>query len=149
MGLVKALEPPDETILYVSVFLAQTWGFIPSHYTFDFSTNLPFSPDMAGDYRELVRHRRLLEVPGPHSIRVHPECPPEEVAAVDERVRDLSGIDPPVRLALALLHYLAENGPRHSDLRDALRRWCLIPESTAEQAAELFAQREEVPVSSA
>lgn len=137
--LVSVLEPPDEN-------LAQRWGLLPWNYEFDFSTNLPFSPEMDQDYRDLIRSKHLLELPGPNSIRVHPSCPPEAIGEVDDRLRELKDVSPPVRLALAILGHLADS--KRSDLGEALRHWYLIPAPVAEQALEIFQAREEVPVSS-
>jgi len=139
VGLVKALEPPDETTLQASVFLAQRWGLLPSHYDdFGFSTNLPFSSKLTDDYRRLVGTRHLWESSGPNSIRVHPHCPPEDIGGVDEKLGDLREVEPPVRLALALLYHLNDNSRRHPDLRAALTRWCLVPPDLAEQSLRLF-----------
>ncbi len=148
VALVKALEPPDETTLYVSVYLAQKWGLVQTHYAFDFSTNLPFSSELTDDYRQLVGARHLLESPGPHSIGVHPDCPQEAIGNVDDGIGILREVDPPVRLALALLYHLSDNSKRHPDLQDALVRWCLVPADIAAQALRLFPMREEVETSS-
>lgn len=149
VGLVKALEPADETTLYVSVFVAQKWGLVPSHYDdFSFSTNLPFSSKLTDDYRQLVGKGCLWESPGPNSIRVHPRCPPDEIGQVDTDFRQLRDVDPPVRLAMALLYHLNDNSDRHPDLENALVRWCLVPEDVARKALTLFSARKEVKTSS-
>lgn len=142
VGLVKALEPPDETTLQTSVFLAQRWGLAPSHYTFHFETNLPFSSELTDDYRHLVGAGRLWEPPGSNPIQVHPDCPPDAVAEADSRLGGLKDVAPPVRLALALLYHLDDSSRRHPDLRAALTRWCLVPPDLAEQSFRLFLERQ-------